>query len=164
MEYLYKRHYLLDLQEGKKIIILNLSLLFWLGDHYHERKHWVRLWRKTSVLWHPIESCHITLWYLSLKPLIKTKQNDLRKKKRKRKKEAHCHTAASSDFCFLPLPSFACSNLHHTAHRSSPPHRSSKLCVELVNIPEPREPRSKGLFFMICPFPQFGFRIIDGFF
>ena len=36
------------------------------------RKHWVRLWRKTLVLCHPIESCHVTLLYLSLKSLIKT--------------------------------------------------------------------------------------------
>ncbi|KAK7851897.1 hypothetical protein CFP56_040750, partial [Quercus suber] len=29
------------------------------------------------------------------------------------------------------VPSFACSNLHHTTHRITPPHRASELCVEL---------------------------------
>ena len=38
----------------------------------------------------------------------------------------------------LPLSSiFACPNLHHTTHWSSLPQRSSELCVELGNIPEP---------------------------
>ena len=55
------------------------------------------------------------------------------------------------------VPSFACPNLHHTTHRITPPHRSPELCVELVNIPELR---SNGLFFMIFPFSQFGFRMI----
>ncbi|KAK7833067.1 hypothetical protein CFP56_025864 [Quercus suber] len=37
----------------------------------------------------------------------------------------------------LTVPSFACPNLHHTTHRSSPPQRSLELWVELGNIPEP---------------------------
>ena len=72
---------------------------------------------------------------------------------KKEKKKTHRHTAASSDFWKLPLPSFACPNLHHTTHRNSPPHRSPELCVELVNILEPPWATTKGLFFMICPFP-----------
>ena len=35
------------------------------------------------------------------------------------------------------VPSFACPNLHHTTHWSSPPQSLPELCVELGNKPEP---------------------------
>ena len=50
---------------------------------------------------------------------------------------------------------------HTEAHR----HRGRwSYAWSLETYRSRREPRSKGLFFMIFPFPQFGFRIIDGFF
>ena len=109
----------------------------------------------------PIESCHVTLLYLSLKSLIKTKRI------KEKKKKAHHHTAASSassNFWKLPLPSFACQNLHHNTHRSSPPYKSPKLCVELVNILEPPWAMIQRFVFHDLPFRQFGFQIINGFF
>ena len=93
----------------------------------------------------------VTKWRIAEGSIISPKLNELRKKE---KKKTHRHTAASSDFWKLPLPSFACPNLHHTTHRSSPPHRSPELCMELVNILEPPWATTKGLFFMICPFPH----------
>ncbi|KAF3956219.1 hypothetical protein CMV_018635 [Castanea mollissima] len=62
-----------------------------------------------------------------------------------------------------PSSIFAYPNLHHTTHRSSPPQSSPELCVELETDRSRNEPQSKGLFFMIFPFPQFGFQTIDGF-
>ncbi|KAK7853342.1 hypothetical protein CFP56_036103 [Quercus suber] len=46
--------------------------------------------------------------------------------------------STSSNLCFLlgVVPSFACSNLHHTTHRITPLHKSPELCVELVNVLE----------------------------
>ena len=41
----------------------------------------------------------------------------------------------TSDSSFGVVSSFACPNLHHITHRITPPHRSSELCMELVNIP-----------------------------
>ena len=49
------------------------------------------------------------------------------------------------------VPSFACPNLHHTTHRSSPPQRSLELCVELGNILEP--PWATILRFVFHDFP-----------
>ena len=63
-----------------------------------------------------------------------------------------------------PSSIFACPNLHHTTHRCSLPQRSPELCLELGNIPEPPWATIQRFFLMIFPFPQFGFRIIDGFF
>ena len=60
-----------------------------------------------------------------------------------------------------PLLAQTSTTPHTEAHR----HRGRRSCAwSLETYRSRREPRSKGLFFMIFPFPLFGFRIIDGFF
>ena len=60
-----------------------------------------------------------------------------------------------------PLLAQTSTTPHTEAHR----HRGRRSCAwSLETYRSRREPRCKGLFFMIFPFPLFGFRIIDGFF
>ena len=119
-------------------------------------------WHKTLVLRQPIDVCHVRLIHLKkqndfkkkkkkksscLQPLLPSHRSPLlpscrtsttatqivRVERFQRRKSYRCA------LCFLlwGCVILACPNLHHTTHRITPPHRSPKLCMELVNISEP---------------------------
>ena len=80
--------------------------------------------------------------------------------KEKKKEFSPCHLLPPLGLC-RPLLAQTSTTPHTGAHR----HRVRRSCAwSLETNRSRREPRSKGLFFMIFPFTQFGFRIIDGFF
>ena len=63
-----------------------------------------------------------------------------------------------------PFSIFACPNLHHTTHWSSPPQRLSELCVELGNILKLLWAMIQRFVFDDFPFSPIWIWIIDGFF
>ena len=71
-------------------------------------------------------------------------------------------TCSSSSGVML---SFACPNLHHTTHRITLPHRSTELCVKLVNILELPWATIQRFVFHDLPFlPVWISNYFDGFF
>ena len=74
----------------------------------------------------------------------------------KKKEFSPCPLLPPLGLC-RPLLAQASTTPHTEAHR----HRGRRSCAwSLETYRSRREPWSKGLFFMIFPFPQFGFRII----
>nr|POE97559.1 hypothetical protein CFP56_17078 [Quercus suber] len=115
------------------------------------------------VLRPPIKNCHVENTKFTLKPLSKQTPNRTKKENQPSDKSSHLHlyflhaeppppphrlleqndfeeervlAVPSTSFSGV-VPSFACPNLHHTTHWSSPPQSSPELCVELGNKSEP---------------------------
>ena len=105
-----------------------------------------------SVLRQPINSCHV-----GSRALRTERRRERRKKTSASFTTAHRSSEQKEFSPCRPLLAQTSTTPHTEAHR----HRGRRSCAwSLETYRSRREPRSKGLFFMIFPFPQFEFRII----